>query len=252
MEFNLPKSWNDITLYQYLELQEIKKITFNNSVDETLELFSILLNTTPDDPIFDEIEIEEVWTELDKRIWLKDNIQSAPSKIINEFTLKSFNNILLGEFIDLEHHIDSGDLYKIIPILYKKTKVDDWDNIIEEPYIYSFEERWEIFLDVPIPKIVGVINNYLDWRKTFLASYDNLFLKEDDLSIDEENETELTGRAKIDAEIETLNNTKKSKWSWESILLGMSNNDVTKFEKLFGTSLILVFNTLSAKHVLEI
>jgi len=252
MEFNLPKSWNDITLYQYLELEEIKKITYNNSVDETLELFSILLNTTPDDPIFDEIEIEEVWSELDKRIWLKDNIQSASSKIINQFTLKNFNNILLGEFIDIEHHIDSGDVFKIIPILYKQTKVDDWGNTIEEPYIYSFEERWEIFLDISIPKIVGVVNEYLDWRKNFLNSYENLFLKNDDLAIDEENETELTGRAKIDAEIETLNNTKKSKWSWESILLGLSGNDVTKFEALFGTSLILVFNTLSAKHVLEI
>jgi hypothetical protein len=240
----IPKSWNDVTLYQY---QELLKSMRNG--EDMLDIFSILLNTTPDDPIIEDMDYDEVKKEIDELGWLKlEPIGQLNSKI-DEYTIKSFKNITLGEFIDIEHYyIEAVDnLHIISSILYRKQMIDKWGNIEWEPYEYNIESRSEIFLDQPITKVVGVLNGYIDFRTKFLNSYENLFQESNNDDFEE-----LTGREKIDAQKEEMENKAKSKWSWESILLGLSNNDVTKFDDLFKTSLILVFNTLSAKKVLGI
>ena len=239
----IPSSWNDVTLYQYIELS---KADGNDMID----IFSILLNTTTDDPLIEDMDYDYVIDELSKLGWLSiEPIGQLNTKIDNLY-IKSFNDITLGEFIDIEYYFLNPveNLHLISSILYRKQLVDKWGNIEWEPYEYNVEKRAELFLDQPITKIIDVLNSYISFRDNFLKSYENLFQeKSSDDDFDE-----LEGRDKIDAEVEKMNNEKKSKWSWESILLGLSNGDVTKFDKLFRTSLILVFNTLSAKKVLGV
>ena len=242
---NIPKSWNDVTLYQYQELSKSMK-----SGEDMLDIFSILLNTTPDDPIIEDMDFDYVKSEIDKLGWLSLEPVGQLNNKIEELYIKEFKNLTLGEFIDIEHYyIDAiENLHIICSILYRKRLVNKWDNIEIEPYEYNLIDRGELFLDQPITKVVGVLSGYIEFRTNFLNSYENLFQEpENDDDFDD-----LTGRDKIDAEVERKNNKSKSKWSWESILLGLSNNDVTKFDELFRTSLILVFNTLSAKKVLGV
>lgn len=240
---NLPKNWSEVTLYQY---QELNKSIKYDIFDE----LSILLNTTPDDPIIENLDWEEVGKILDKLSWLKKEPNAIIQKEIEGFILKAFNKLTLGEFIDLEYYFENKieNLHIMMAILYRSQKIDDWDHIKIEPYDYDIEERGEIFLDISIIKAFGFLKEYESFRNNFLDSYKNLFVEENNLIEDEE----LTGREKIEAQKTTLEEKAKSKWSWESILLGLTNNDVTKFDALLNTSLILVFNTLSAKKVLGI
>ncbi len=238
----IPKSWNDVTLYQYQELSK--------SIDgDMFDVFSILLNTTPDDPIIEDMDFDYVKSEIDKLGWLNVEPIGQLNNKIGEYIIKNFKNLTLGDFIDIEHYFEKSvdNLHIICAILYRKQLIDKWGNIEWEPYEYNIEDRGEIFLDQPITKVVAVLNGYIEFRTNFLKSYENLFQQN---PIEDDEIEELTGRDKIDAEVERLNEASKSKWSWESILLGLSNNDVTKFDDLFRTSLILVFNTLSAKKVL--
>lgn len=238
---NIPKSWNEVTLYQYIELT-------NADSSDSLDILSILLNTTPDDPIIEDMNYDDVVYEISKLGWLSVEPMGQLSKTIDDLYLKDFKNITLGEFIDIEHYFTEpiNNLHIICSILYRQKQKDKWNNDEWEPYTYNITERSEIFLDQPITKVVGVLNGYMEFREKFLNNYSELFTEK----IEEEEYIDLTGREKIDAEVSRLNEKAKSKWSWESILLGLSNNDVTKFEKLFSTSLILVFNTLSARKVL--
>lgn len=242
---NVPKNWNEITLYQFQELTEAGK----GELDVFDEL-SILLNTTPDDPIIEELDIDEAFEIIDNLKWLKTPPSGQIKRQIGEFHLKKFNNLNLGEFIDIEHYFEDkiANLHFIAAILYKRQMVDKWDNIEWEPYKYELEDRAEMYLDEPVTTLINLISEYNTFREEFLRSYENLFQD----NSNNEDESELTGREKIDAEKEAMEEKAKSKWSWESILLGLSNGDVTKFDDLFNTSLILVFNTLSAKKTLGV
>lgn len=250
---NIAKNWNEVTLYQYLEINDAISSWENNSYESAsdyyIDILSILQNTTPDDPIFEDMEFYEVYEIIGKRRWLFSRPPSVNVTAIEGFNLIPMNKIKLGEFIDCEYFLENEDQFKILPILFKKTETDKWGNLIYEPYIYDLDERYEIFLDQPVTKMIGAIDNYITFKEQFLSSYENLFqIKES--SLDESDE--LVGREKLDAKKEEMEQKSKSKWSWESILLGLTNNDVTKFDSLLNTSLILVFNTLSAKKVLGI
>jgi hypothetical protein len=239
----IPRSWNDVTLYQYIELS---KADGNDMID----IFSILLNTTPDDPSIEDMNYDNVVDELSKLGWLSVEPIGQLNNKINDLYIKKFNNITLGEFIDIEHYFSEPitNLHIICSILYRQQIKNKWNTIEWEPYDYDIEKRGELFLDQSITKVIGVLNSYIDFRTNFLKSYENLFQE----SNDDDDFEDLSGRDKIDAEVSRLENKAKSKWSWESILLGLSNSDVTKFDDLFKTSLILVFNTLSAKKVLGV
>jgi len=240
---NIPRSWNDVTLYQYIELS---KADGNDMID----VFSILLNTTPDDPLIEDMNYDEVVDELSKLGWLSVEPIGQLNSKIDDLYIKRFNDITLGEFIDIEYYFSEpiDNLHIICSILYRQTIKNKWNTIEWEPYDYDVEKRGELFLDQPITKVIAVLNSYIDFRTNFLKSYENLFQE----SNDDDDFEELTGREKIDAQKEEMENKAKSKWSWESILLGLSNGDVTKFDELFRTSLILIFNTLSAKKVLGV
>ena len=47
---------------------------------------------------------------------------------------------------------------------------------------------------------------------------------------------------------ESLKEKTQAAFAWESLLWDLSGGDITKWDHLFKTSLILVFNTLSMKH----
>jgi hypothetical protein len=245
---DLPKNWNDVTLFQWSEIDKANQKEWESSSERTIEIISILLNTTPDDEIFNDIEWEDIEECISKRRWVYDCPSFNFSKNIDNFIAKDFSNLTLGEFIDIEYFIENNESVKIIPIIYKKHKTDEWENIVFEPYKYNVDERLEYFYDKSVNKTYGLIAEYIKWRDGFLKSYENLF--QESVNEEDEEDIELAGRERIDAKVEALENKAKSKWSWESILLGLSNGDVTKFDQLFDTSLILVFNTLSAKQVL--
>lgn len=250
---NLPKSWEDITLDQYIELDQLDSDSFENEFDLILEQLSIILNTSSDDDIFDELDIDELVNIMSKIKWLRKEPPTNVKNKINNLTLKDLNKLKLGEFIDLEYFFSidyKTNLHIIASILYKQNKEDEWCNTIEEPYIYDVYKRGEIFKSLPITNTYGLITNYLNWKETFLDIYENLFEDSNYDKIENEEMFDQDELKELKDEIEV--DKKKAAFSWEAILWELSGNNIANYDEVLNTSLVLVMNTLSMRKTLKV
>lgn len=243
---NLPNNWGEITLIQYYELEDLKREL--SGTELILERLAILLDTDIYDDKIYNLSVDDLFILRDKISWLDTEPNINITDIDFNLKPKKLNKLLLGEFIDIEHYYNEpNSLHIISSIYFKKTKIDEWGNEIFEPYIYDLEERSKLFLDLPITFILKYFKIYQSWREEFIKNYEELFISDD--SIDE---TELEGLELVQYQKEMIIEKTKSKWSWESILYGLSSGDLTKFNNLFDCEVILVFNMLSMRKTLNI
>ena len=242
----LPQSWKEVQTYQYKLLNELNEESFGSLFLYNIEVISIL--TDNDIEEFDDTTTEEFSSYMSQLKWLRKEPSKNFKRKIDKYTFKDLNKVSLGEFIDLEHYfkIDYiANIDKVCSILYKQTKLDEWGNTIFEPYTYDINERLEVFEEVCIEDIYGVVTDYIKFRDNFLSIYENLFkpnieaTEEDIEAMDEEDK-------KSDEEDEA-----SSRWSWESIIYNFCNGDLTKVDRLTDLPLILVFNMISMRQDLE-
>lgn len=236
----LPKSWNEVTVAQYIEIKELENEF--EGFELLVEKLALLLDTSSDDELLD-ISVDEVISIFGKISWINKEPTEKFIKNIGDYSVKDLDKLNLGEFIDIEHFIQKfSNLHKVCAILYKQTKTDEWGNIIEEPYLYDIETRAKFFLDKPITACYGIYSNYAFWRNNFMEVYEGLFNDpksneiEDEETLDPEELQEIKKEIKDEAD--------RVKWSWESTLWKLSGHDITRYKDLFDVSLILVFNTL--------
>jgi hypothetical protein len=243
----LPKSWNDITVEQFIELRSLNNEDFDSLFSYEIECLSILTDIDVDE--FDDMEIDE----LSKIVKQVTFIKKQPSNIfknqINNLTYIGLNDLKLGEFIDLEYYF-ANDYVKhltyISSVLYRKTKLSEWEELIFEDYSFNIENRKEQFNDLPITSVYGIIAEYIKFRENFLKVYENLFnpiFDEDELDeaeLDEEDIKEQEAEDKI------------NRWSWEHTLYNLANEDVTKIKDVLELNLVFAFNILGMKKELEI
>jgi len=243
----LPKSWNDITVEQFIELRSLNNEDFDSLFSYEIECLSILTDIDVDE--FDDMEIDE----LSKIVKQVTFIKKQPSNIfkneINNLTYIGLNDLKLGEFIDLEYYF-ANDYVKhltyISSVLYRKTKLSEWEELIYEDYSFNIEKRKELFNDLPITSVYGIIAEYIKFRENFLKVYENLFNpifdedELDDAELDEEDLKEQEAEDKI------------NRWSWEHTLYNLANEDVTKIKDVLELNLVFAFNILGMKKELEI
>jgi hypothetical protein len=243
----LPKSWNDITVEQFIELRSLNNEDFDSLFSYEIECLSILTDIDVDE--FDDMEIDE----LSKIVKQVTFIKKQPSNIfkneINNLTYIGLNDLKLGEFIDLEYYF-ANDYVKhltyISSVLYRKTKLSEWEEVVFEDYSFNIEKRKEQFNDLPITSVYGIISEYIKFRENFLKVYENLFnpiFDEDELDeaeLDEEDLKEQEAEDKI------------NRWSWEHTLYNLANEDVTKIKDVLELNLVFAFNILGMKKELEI
>lgn len=249
---NLPKNWSEVTVEQFQELTAIK-LQALSQVELATEEIALLADIAPDDEQIEDMEVEELFKLMNTVKWVNSDPSNNVDIKIGDYEAKSFNKLNLGEFIDLEHYFSLNyveHLHTICAILYKRSKVDEWGNIIIEPYVYDVEKRSKEFLDIAVNRVWGIVQMYIDWKKDFTTTYGPLFEDEKFDQIDDEEKLDPTEVAEIKKEIEE--EKAKSKWSWESMLWNLSSGDVTKYEKLFDQPIVLVFNVLSMRKSLNI
>jgi len=243
----LPKSWNDITVEQFIELRSLNNEDFDSLFSYEIECLSILTDIDVDE--FDDMEIDE----LSKIVKQVTFIKKQPSNIfkneINNLTYIGLNDLKLGEFIDLEYYF-ANDYVKhltyISSVLYRKTKLSEWEELIFEDYSFNIEKRKEQFNDLPITSIYGIIAEYIKFRENFLKVYENLFnpiFDEDELDDEELDEEDIKEQEAED---------KINRWSWEHTLYNLANEDVTKIKDVLELNLVFAFNILGMKKELEI
>jgi len=207
-----------------------------------------VLSILSDLPIeeFDEIELDEL-QELTKQLaWMTSEPSKRYQHQLDELKLKPFVDITLGEFITLEAFVTDDyikNLRNICAILYRKTSTDEWGNVITEPYKFKSTERVHLFNDYPITSVFGLIPEYLQFRQSFLDSHANLMTEsfEDDEVIDDPEELKEKEQEK-----------KASKWGWEQLIWMMCDGDLSKFDAITDTKLVLIFNFLAMRKELEI
>lgn len=240
---NLPKSWNEITVSQYVELQTIDLAEFDSVFLQSIEVLSILTNEPPEE--FEELDPEELIDLMNQVSFIQRDPPNKPKELINGLKIAPFIGISLGEFIDLEHYTTNiaENFTTILAILYKRWKTDEWGNVQFEPYTYNLNGRTNVFEDLPISEVFGAVNNYIEFANNFKQRYENLFnphIEDEPTEMDEDD-------LKAEAEEKVFN-----KWSWEKLLFDLANEDITKINSVTELSLVFVFNMLSMVEELNL
>ena len=238
----LPKNWSQVTIEQFIEIRSL------NIEDGTLQYNTDLLSILSDLPIehFDEMDFDELQDITNQLAWMYSEPSKRYQHQLGEFKLKPFVDITLGEFITLEAFVTDDyikNLRNICAILYRKTSTDEWGNVINEPYKFKSSERVHLFDDYPITSVFGLIPEYLQFRQSFLDSHANLMTEsfDDDEVVDDPEEIK-----------EKEEEKKSSKWGWEQLIWMMCDGDLSKFDAITDTKLVLIFNFLAMRKELEI
>lgn len=244
-QLKIPSDWSRISLGVYLEFKKIQQLELGLS-EYTLELVSLFNDISPDDPIFEEVDFDDL-LQIHSNTHLLDNDPLPRLSNWNEYQLKPLTKMTLGEFIDIENLVSNEDFIVILcSILMRRNKTDEWGNIVWEPYEYNPLDRVDYFMDLPVNIAFGIFKEWESFRINFMNNYDNLFNPPIDNGGDEVEE-ELTGRELLEAKKEMLVEEAKKKWSWESLVWSLCNEDITKMTEVFNTPVILAFNILSMK-----
>lgn len=246
MILSLPKRWSDIPVHKFIEIYEIDKELGPSHYNS--EILSIIT----DEPLetIEELEIDILNAYIDQCKWaLSEPSKQHKHKLLG-MQLKPLDKLTLFEYIDLDHFFTNNyvtNIDKICAILYRQSKINRWGEEILEPYEYDINTRADKFLDLPITDVYGLINMFLKFRQNFLDVYANLF-NEVDNELTDEQKAELTPEEIAEEDQEK----KESKWSWERMLYGLTNGDITKSEAVGSLPLTYVFNVLGMKKELDI
>jgi hypothetical protein len=242
----LPKQWSDVTVEQFIEISEIDKDQGANSYNS--EMLSILTEMSYDE--IDELDLDEMIEMVAKFKWALSQPSKQYKHELLGMQIKPLAKLCLFEYIDLDYYFNNNyhtNLDKICAILYRQSKVNEWGEVVLEPYEYDLNTRAEKFLDLPITEVYGVINEFLKFRENFLEVYKNLFGEaEDELTAEDKAAMDPDEIKEVEKEV------KNTKWSWEHMIYGLTNGDITKTEAVGSLPLTYVFNVLGMKKELDI
>ena len=194
---------------------------------------------------FEELDIDELG-ELTKQIkWVQSDPSRRYKNKLDNYVLKPFSKLTLGEFIDLEHYFSNNYLdhfCHILALLYRRTSKNVYGDDIIEPYEYSPRDRLDWFLDYPITDVYGLIPEYLKYRENFTNTYTNLLVDvvADDEVLEDADEIK-----------EQKKEQEKQKFAWESTIMALCNDDLSKFNDILKMPVVLVFNILGMKKTLD-
>ena len=226
---------------QFLEIRSLS--SENGIFNYQIDVLSAL--TDSDISEFEELDIDEL-SELTSQIkWIQSDPSRRYKNKLDKYVLKPFSKLTLGEFIDLEYYFSNNYLDNfchILALLYRRTSKNIYGDDIIEPYNYSPRDRLDWFLEYPITDVYGLISEYLKYRENFTNTYTNLLV---DVVTDDE--------VLEDAEEikEQKREQEKQKFAWESTIMALCNDDLSKFNDILNMSVVLVFNILGMKKTLD-
>jgi len=242
----LPKQWSDITLEQFIEISQIDKDQGANGYNS--DMLAILTEMSYDE--IDELDLDEMIKMVAKFKWATSQPSKQYKHELLGMQIKPLAKLCLFEYIDLDYYFNDNyhiNLDKICAILYRQSKVNEWGEVVLEPYDYDISVRAEKFLDLPITEVYGIVAEFLKFKENFLDVYSNLFNEaEDELTEDDKAAMEPDEIKEVEKEVKT------NKWSWERMIYGLTNGDITKTEAVGALPLTYVFNILGMKKELDI
>jgi len=250
---HIPTTWDEISLSQYLELTKLNPDDYQSQIEFVIEKLAIVTNTSSDDEYWELMSYNELLRILESISFIQS---SPPNKfkhqLLDKYYYIGFNEITLGGFIDLEYFL--SDLSKFFPIVFRQKKQDDFGNDVYETYSsYNLDKRAELFSEIPITHLFGLINEYIKFRDEIFNQYQGLLaqsIEEDEEHLKKLIETNPELAAEIEAD--KKEEAKEKKWGWERLLFHLSGGDFTKIEDILNLKLIFVFNLLGMKRELNL
>ena len=243
---SLPKKWSNISVEQFIEISQIDKDQGANSYNS--ELISIVTDMTYEE--VDELDLDDMVKMVADMKWSNTQPSKQYKHELLGMKIKPLSKLCLFEYIDLDYYFNDNyhtNLDKICAILYRQTKVNEWGEVVLETYDYDINIRAEKFLDLPITEVYGIVVEFLKFRENFLDVYKNLFGEaEEDLTAEDKAAMEPEEIKEVEAEV------KNNKWSWERMIYGLTDGDITKTEAVGALPLTYVFNVLGMKKELDI
>ncbi len=237
-----PQSWSDISVAEFVELQELKSEGF---YDYQLEKLALLTDLPPED--YDDYTLEELSEVQSKFYWSNKDPQDTFNTTIKEYTYKGLNTLTLGEYIDIDTYLSQGvfnNLTTFASIVYRKSKVNEWGVRVFEPYEYDIFERAKEFEPLPITYIYGLLKEWAVYKENILTVYaeilDSSITDEEISEAEEEDKEDLTKEKQVQG------------FGWERLLYNLSGEDITKFDALTKLHFIFVMNMVSMKNALKI
>jgi len=238
----LPKNWNQISVEQFLEIRRLSSEDgmFNYQID----VLSALTDSNISE--FEELDIDELTVLTEQIKWINSEPSKRYKNKLDKYVLKPFTKISLGEFIDLEHYFSNNYLdhfCHILALLYRRTSKNVYGDDIIEPYNYSPSDRLDWYLDYKITDVYGLIPEYIKFRENFTNTYTNLLVDvvPDDEVLEDADEIK-----------EQKREQEKQKFAWESTIMALCNDDLSKFNDILDMSAVLVFNILGMKKTLDV
>ena len=239
----LPKSWNEIDVLQFKEIRELHSI--EEVFAREIEILSALIGISSDE--LEDLDVSEIGEMLNNITFINSEPSKNYKRDIDKWKFKPLSKLTCGEFIDLEYFF-ANDYIKhichIAAILYRQHTINEWGQLIYEPYDYNPFDRYDLFDEYCINDIYGIIPEYLSFRQSFIDKYYLLF-NDDEPADDDEPKT--TEESKAQAEQKAA-----VKWGWERLLYSLCNEDLTKFKQVTDLPLVLTFNMLSMKKELNL
>lgn len=241
----LPTSWSNISVSQYAELKGLEAGSFDSAFDYNLEMLSILTDTDIND--IEDLDFDEMTGIINELSWINREPNRPVNRKISDLHYIGFQHLKVGEFIDLEYYFTNNyhkHLTDICAVVYRKSKLDEWGNVVFEPYSYDLNDRKELFNELPCTDVYGIVKDYILFRDNFMNAYINLFQE----PATDEIEEDLTDEDKEEIKKEDSLN----KWSWEKTLYILANEDITRIDDVLNMNLIFAFNMLSMKTELQL
>lgn len=182
-KYNLPKTWADINLKTYLELTKVIDKEFENDIDKTVHVLSVLTGIPVDDIKKNEVSY---FIDIQRKLTFLNVMPSsvvAEKFIIDGTTYETYTNpnrITTGEFIDLNGLTqDTEKIYENIPSLlavFYRPVING--SRTTEYNIVDVEERKNLFLEkLTTDKAFGCIGFFLGLKLIYLNLISQSFSK---------------------------------------------------------------------------
>lgn len=193
MTINVPDSWAEISLAQYMEIASIDK----ESNDRSLLVASILIDKDPEE--IRQYDIQSFNKIIEAIGWCSNLPEENYKPVIKiadqEFGfINRLTDLTLGEWIDLEHYLQdyNNNIHKIAAILYRPliTAFNDRDRIVEPYDAKTAPARAELFeKEIMISEIYGALLFFSIIARECMQTIQDYFQSQIQMKISGESQT---------------------------------------------------------------
>jgi hypothetical protein len=222
VEITIPDSIAEIPLVNY---QKFLKLQENSDDQEFIAQKMI--------EIFCGIDLKDVakikYNDMNNLVEHFNKIFSVKPVFYQRFKLKemefgfipNLEEISWGEYIDLEHHMNSWeDFHKAMAVMYRPITKSSKDKYEIAPYTAS-EEFHELMKYMPMEIAISARVFFLQFRQRVIKFYPVLFGNPDDQDEEQKGEEDFSERGQF-----------AKQWGWYSSIYAVAKGDISKFDEV--------------------